>query len=95
VIPLKQPTIVRKAQAGDVEAFLQLLEPVERKVYAVAFALTRSQLEAEQVAAEAITSLFVRFPSYQGRGSVEQWMVRTAVSEVLRQVRERRVARAG
>lgn len=92
---VKQRSIVKKAQAGDVAAFLALIEPVERKVYTVAYGLTHSQLEAEQVAANAIITLFSKFGSYQGKGSVEQWMIRTAVSEVLRQVRERRSAKAG
>lgn len=90
---VKQRTMLKKAQSGDVDAFLALIEPVERKVYTVAYGLTHSQIEAEQVAADAIIALFAKFGTYQGEGSVAKWMIRTAVSEVLRLVRERRAAK--
>lgn len=88
-----QQSTIKKAQNGHVEAFLSLIDPVERKVYAVAYSLTRSEMEAEQVAADAIIALFTKLSNYRGRGAVEQWMTRTAVSEVLRLVRERRTAK--
>lgn len=91
---VKQQTVVKKAQGGDVEAFLALTEPVERKVYAVVFALTHSEVEAAQVAADSIVALFGRFPTYSGRGNVETWMTRTAVSEALKLLRERRAVKA-
>ena len=50
--------LIRRVQAGDVEAFYQLVRPYERVVFCAAVAIVKNDADAEEVAQEAILKAF-------------------------------------
>jgi RNA polymerase sigma-70 factor (ECF subfamily) len=67
--------LVRRAQAGDVEAFGELVERHRRAVFRAALAAVRSPTEADEVAQEAFVTAFQKLPGFRGESSFKTWLL--------------------
>ena len=70
-----EPGLVRRAQAGDVEAFGELVERHRRAVFRAALAATGSPAEAEDVAQEAFVTAFQKLGTFRGDASFKTWLL--------------------
>jgi RNA polymerase sigma-70 factor (ECF subfamily) len=68
-------TLVRRAQAGDAEAFGDLVERHRRSVFRAALAAVRSPTEADDVAQEAFVTAFQKLNGFRGEASFKTWML--------------------
>ena len=67
--------LVRRAQAGDVEAFGQLVERNRRAVFRAALAAVGSASEADDVAQEAFVTAFRKLTAFRGESSFRTWLL--------------------
>lgn len=67
--------LVRRAQAGDVEAFGELVERNRRAVFRAATAALGNPTEAEDVAQEAFVTAFQRLSGFRGESSFRTWLL--------------------
>ena len=67
--------LVRRAQAGDVDAFGDLVERHRRAVFRAALAAVASPTEAEDVAQEAFVTAFQKLPGFRGESSFKTWLL--------------------
>jgi RNA polymerase sigma factor (sigma-70 family) len=67
--------LVRLAQAGDVEAFGELVERNRRAVFRAALAAVRSPAEADDVAQEAFVTAFRKLQSFRGESQFRTWLL--------------------
>jgi RNA polymerase sigma-70 factor, ECF subfamily len=67
--------LVRLAQAGDVEAFGELVERNRRAVFRAALAAVRSPAEADDVAQEAFVTAFQKLRSFRGESQFRTWLL--------------------
>ena len=67
--------LVRRAQAGDVEAFGELVERNRRAVFRAALAAVRSPAEADDVAQEAFVTAFRKLGSFRGESQFRTWLL--------------------
>jgi RNA polymerase sigma-70 factor (ECF subfamily) len=67
--------LVRLAQAGDVEAFGELVERNRRAVFRAALAAVRSPAEADDVAQEAFVTAFRKLGSFRGESQFRTWLL--------------------
>ena len=67
--------LVRLAQAGDVEAFGELVERNRRAVFRAALAAVRSPAEADDVAQEAFVTAFRKIQSFRGESQFRTWLL--------------------
>ena len=67
--------LVRLAQAGDVEAFGELVERNRRAVFRAALAAVRSAAEADDVAQEAFVTAFRKLHSFRGESQFRTWLL--------------------
>lgn len=82
--------LVRRAQAGDHEAFTALVRQYERHIYRLALNITKDPLDAEDVLQEAFLKAYSNMKSFQGDSRFYTWLVRIAVNEALMKLRRRR-----
>ena len=83
---------VGAARAGDEEAYRRLVERHSRNVFRLAYRMTRSEHDAEDVVQDAFIKAFRRLDSFESRANFGTWLHRIAANcayDVLR-VRERR-----
>ena len=67
--------LVRRAQAGDAEAFGALVERHRRAVFRAALAAVRSPAEADEVAQEAFVAAFQKLGGFRGEAAFKTWLL--------------------
>ena len=67
--------LVRRAQAGDTEAFGELVERNRRAVFRAALAALGSPAEADDVAQEAFVTAFRKLGGFRGDSAFRTWML--------------------
>jgi RNA polymerase sigma-70 factor (ECF subfamily) len=87
--------VVRRAQAGELEAFEQLYRENVRRVYALCYRLAGEAGLAEELAQEVFVRAWQKLASFRGESAFSSWLhtltVNVALSE--RRTRRRRTAR--
>jgi RNA polymerase sigma-70 factor (ECF subfamily) len=87
-VPLNADTI-RRAQAGDSEAFGEIFNANRGKVYALCLRMTCNVTEAEDLAQDAFMQAFVRLSTFRGDSALSTWLYRVAVNIVLMHFRKK------
>jgi RNA polymerase sigma-70 factor (ECF subfamily) len=67
--------LVRRAQAGDAEAFGELVERNRRAVFRAALAAVGSATEADDVAQEAFVTAFQKLAGFRAESSFKTWLL--------------------
>jgi RNA polymerase sigma-70 factor, ECF subfamily len=67
--------LVRRVQAGDAEAFGELVERNRRAVFRAALAAVGSATEADDVAQEAFVTAFQKLDGFRGESSFKTWLL--------------------
>jgi RNA polymerase sigma-70 factor (ECF subfamily) len=73
--------LIRRIQGGEPEKFYELIRPLERRVYAAAFAILRNQQDAEDAAQEAILKAFANLRQFRGEARFSTWLIQIAMNE--------------
>jgi RNA polymerase sigma-70 factor (ECF subfamily) len=67
--------LVRRAQAGDVQAFGDLVERNRRAVFRAALAAVGSPAEADDVTQEAFVTAFQKLQGFRGEAAFKTWLL--------------------
>lgn len=67
---------VRRAQAGDQEAFARLVDRHQRFVYNLALRVLADPHEAEDLAQEAFVRAWMALPGFRGQARFQTWLYR-------------------
>lgn len=67
--------LVRRAQAGDTEAFGELVERNRRAVFRAALAAVGSAAEADDVAQEAFVTAYRKLDGFRGEAAFRTWLL--------------------
>jgi RNA polymerase sigma-70 factor (ECF subfamily) len=67
--------LVRRVQAGDTEAFGELVERNRRAVFRAALAAVGSAAEADDVAQDAFVTAFQKLGGFRGESSFKTWLL--------------------
>jgi len=67
--------LVRLAQAGDLDAFGELVERNRRAVFRAALACVGSPAEADDVAQEAFVTAFKKLDTFRGEAQFRTWLL--------------------
>ncbi|MBV9183631.1 MAG: sigma-70 family RNA polymerase sigma factor [Acidobacteria bacterium] len=73
--------LIRRVQDGQHEAFYELIRPYQRRVYAAAFAITRNDAEAEDVAQETMLKALKKLRQFRAESRFSTWLIQIAVNE--------------
>src|SRR5580698_7422531 len=82
--------LVAQAKAGDVQAFTDLVNRYERKIYRLAKHITQNDEDAEDVLQDAFLKAYEHLDSFKGDSKFYTWIVRIAVNESLMKLRKRK-----
>lgn len=81
-----------RIQAGDLDAFAQLVERFSNMVHGLALSILRRTEDAEEAAQDTFLKLFRARDSFDGSRSVEPWLLRIAGNACRDRLRRRRAA---
>jgi RNA polymerase sigma-70 factor, ECF subfamily len=85
-----ESALVARAKAGDAQAFTELVQQYERKIYRLAKHITQNDEDAEDVLQEAFLKAYEHLDNFQGNSKFYTWIVRIAVNEALMKLRKRK-----
>jgi RNA polymerase sigma-70 factor (ECF subfamily) len=85
-----RPEVLRRAGRGDSDALTQLYHQHAEEVYEVAFHLTESAADAQDIVQEVFVGLPEALRTYAGLGSFDSWLRTVTVRTALVKLRQRR-----
>jgi len=88
-----ESALVAQAKAGDQNAFAELVQKYERKIYRLAKNITRNDEDAEDVLQDAFLKAYTHLDNFKGDSKFYTWIVRIAVNEALMRLRKRKTDR--
>jgi RNA polymerase sigma factor (sigma-70 family) len=87
---LKDVELVKLAQGGDSEAFGQLVQRYENKVYRLARRMSETQEDAEDILQDAFIRAFRSISSFERRSTFSTWLYRITMNLALMKLRSRK-----
>jgi RNA polymerase sigma-70 factor (ECF subfamily) len=85
-----ESALVARAKSGDAQAFTELVNQYERKIYRLAKHITNNDEDAEDVLQESFLKAYEHLDNFQGNSKFYTWIVRIAVNEALMKLRKRK-----
>lgn len=89
-----ESALVAQAKGGDQNAFAELVNRYERKIYRLAKNITRNDEDAEDVLQDAFLKAYTHLDNFKGDSKFYTWIVRIAVNEALMRLRKRKIDRS-
>jgi RNA polymerase sigma-70 factor (ECF subfamily) len=86
-----EAALIRAAQAGDKEAFEQLVRSYDQQVLRMALNLLRSPEDARDIYQEAFLRVYRSLPKFRFDCSFSTWLYRIVANLCLDQIRKRKV----
>jgi len=81
--------LIKRAQAGDSDAFGALFQTHRSRVYSVCLRMTSNAAEAEDLTQDAFLQVFRKIAKFRGDSAFSTWVHRIAVNTVLMHFRKR------
>jgi len=85
--------LIRRAQAGDLEAFCRLAREYERRVYTLALHYCRDPADAEDLSQEVWLKVFKSLGGFRSESSFHTWLRRITVNTFLNHRRAMQLTR--
>ncbi len=84
--------LVQRAQKGDLSAFRELVERYKKKMYYLAFDLTGSHHDAEDLSQDVFIKAYHGIHQFRGEAKFESWLYRIMVNTCISQKRKKSLA---
>ena len=82
--------LVRRAKAGDLDAFEALTTRHEQRVYSLALRMLRHEQDAEDVTQQTFFSALENLAGFRGEASFSTWLLRIAAHAALKVIRKKK-----
>jgi RNA polymerase sigma-70 factor (ECF subfamily) len=82
--------LVHRAKNGDLNAFEELINRHERRVYSLARRILRHEHDAEDVTQQTLLSAVEHLPEFREEASFSTWLMRIATHAALKVLRKRK-----
>ena len=86
----RERELVAEILAGNHERYYELIAPIERRVYYTAYAILRTEADAEEVSQEAILKGFRGLRTFRGEARFSSWLLSIVANEARMRLRQRR-----
>ncbi len=85
--------VVQRVQAGDVDAFDELILKYRERIYSVIYNLTSNREDASDLAQDTFIKAFQSVGRFKGHSSFFTWLYRIALNTTLTHLRKNRLRR--
>ena len=82
--------LISKCKRGDADAFGQLVDRYQQKVYNIAFRMTSNHEDALDLAQESFLRVYRALASYKGESAFSTWVFRIASNVCLDEMRKKK-----
>jgi RNA polymerase sigma-70 factor (ECF subfamily) len=88
-----EAALVRRCQAGDQQAFQEIVERHQSKVFSIIYGIVRSRNDAEDIAQQVFAKVYFSIKSFDLRSSLLTWIYKITVNECYDYLRKQKVRR--
>lgn len=82
--------LLRRACKGDVQAFEELMQSHESRIYAIALRMMGNREDAQDCAQEAMVRIYRAMGSFNGQSALATWIYRITMNTCLDELRRRK-----
>ena len=82
--------LIARTLGGDGSAFAVLVERFQRKIFRVAYAIVRDDMEADTVTQDTFIQAYTHLARFEGRSELETWLTRIAINRSRDSLRRRK-----
>lgn len=82
--------LIARTLGGDGTAYGILVERFQRKIFRIAFAIVRDEVEADGVTQDAFVQAYTSLARFEARAEFETWLTRIAINRARDVLRRRR-----
>ncbi|MGZ8867315.1 MAG: RNA polymerase sigma factor [Thermoanaerobaculia bacterium] len=82
--------LIERTLGGDGNAFAVLVERFQRKIFRVAFSITRDETEADGVTQDTFVQAYTHLERFEGNSRFDTWLTRIAINRSRDYLRRRR-----
>lgn len=87
---LSEPELVRRAKAGEPDAFRAIMQHCNQRLFRTARAVLRDEIEAEDVVQEVYVRAFSKLADFRGDSAILTWLTRITLNEARERLRRRK-----
>jgi len=80
--------LVRRILEGETELYYQLIRPYRRMIYASAFSILRSEIDAEDVVQQTLLNGLASLRSFRGQSRISTWLTQMVINEARMRLRK-------
>ncbi len=88
--PPTERELIERTLGGDGNAFAVLMERFQRKIFRIAFSITRDETEADHVTQDTFVQAYTHLARFQGHSRFDTWLTRIAINRSRDFLRRRR-----
>src|SRR4051812_20525091 len=89
-VPIEESELVKRARKGDLNAYDQLVQRYQERIYATVYHMTSNHEDANDLAQEAFIKGFQALKSFKGGSSFYTWVYRIAVNKTINFLKQRK-----
>ena len=89
-IVVEEAELVQRARKGDLQAYDQLVQRYQERIYATVYHMTSNHEDANDLAQEAFIKGFQALKSFKGGSSFYTWVYRIAVNKTINFLKQRK-----
>jgi RNA polymerase sigma-70 factor (ECF subfamily) len=78
--------LVQELLGGSKEAFLEIVERYQDKIYRLAYKITGNPTDAEDVLQEVFLKIYSKIHTFEGRSQLSSWIYRVAVNAAYQKI---------
>ncbi len=82
--------LIERTLAGDGNAFATIVERFQRKLFRVANAIVRDEMEADTITQDTFVQAYTHLARFEGRAELETWLTRITINRSRDALRRRR-----
>ncbi|MGI6153013.1 MAG: RNA polymerase sigma factor [Christensenellaceae bacterium] len=87
---MQEEKLITLAQAGDGQAFSELIERYEKRIYGIAYKFMRNDADSKDAAQEAILKMYRSIRRFSFRSAFSTWMYRIVVNACMDLLRKKK-----
>ncbi|HYM62064.1 MAG TPA: sigma-70 family RNA polymerase sigma factor [Thermoanaerobaculia bacterium] len=88
--PPSDRDLIARTLEGDGAAYGIIVDRFQRKIFRVAFAIVRDEMEADVIAQDTFVQAYTHLAKFQGRSELETWLTRIAINRSRDALRRRK-----
>jgi RNA polymerase sigma-70 factor (ECF subfamily) len=89
-VPVEEAELVKRARKGDLDAYDQLVQRYQERIYATVYHMTSNHEDANDLAQEAFIKGYQALKSFKGGSSFYTWVYRIAVNKTINFLKQRK-----